>query len=142
MANWPCHHLYGQLAMSSFLWPIGPNLCFMAFGSHHLSLAISCSHRPFWTIIHLANPQANTPCFGPLGPFRLQGASGSSINHQGPGPYTFEYGVKGLNGLLGPFKPPTVSTAHGPQDPFGLNQMRTKGAKGAYQWGHLSPFLA
>ncbi|MBW0466697.1 hypothetical protein O181_006412 [Austropuccinia psidii MF-1] len=39
MANWPCHHFYGQLAMSSFLWPIGPFWCFMAFGPYPLSRA-------------------------------------------------------------------------------------------------------
>ncbi|MBW0558976.1 hypothetical protein O181_098691 [Austropuccinia psidii MF-1] len=30
---------YGQLAMSSVLWPIGPFLCFIAFGPYNLSLA-------------------------------------------------------------------------------------------------------
>ncbi|MBW0528464.1 hypothetical protein O181_068179 [Austropuccinia psidii MF-1] len=85
MDNWPCHQFYGLWAISPFFWP-------------------------FWPILHLTNPQANTLVLGLGGPFGLPGASGPSSHHQGLWPNPFDYGVYGLNGLFGPFRSPTAFT--------------------------------
>ncbi|MBW0561712.1 hypothetical protein O181_101427 [Austropuccinia psidii MF-1] len=126
---------YGQLAMSSFSWPIVPYWCFMAVRLHLLSLAnyspkphlwpqaISCSHWPFLPILHLSNPQANSFVLGLGGPSGLPGAFTPSSHHQGLWAHPFDYGGLGLSGLFGPFRPPTASMVHrpwsvGPLGPF------------------------
>ncbi|MBW0475174.1 hypothetical protein O181_014889 [Austropuccinia psidii MF-1] len=110
----------------------------MAFGPYSLSLAthgpkhhlwpqaISYNHWPFWLILHLTINQANTFVLGLGGPSGLSRASVPSSHHQGLWLNPVDYGVYGLNGLFGPFRPLMISMAHGlwdPQVPFGLNPM-------------------
>ncbi|MBW0575129.1 hypothetical protein O181_114844 [Austropuccinia psidii MF-1] len=52
--------------MSSFLWPIGPYWCFLAFGPHHLSLARSCIFGPFGQSFTSPTPRP-IPFFWALG---------------------------------------------------------------------------
>ncbi|MBW0507355.1 hypothetical protein O181_047070 [Austropuccinia psidii MF-1] len=106
MFNWQCHHYYGQLA-------------------------ISFSHWPLWTIIHITNPQANSLVLGLRGPSRLPGA-------YGPTPLTMR-----ILGHLDPLRPlqsvgrnprPTVHMplTLGPLGPFWPKSNEAKG-------GHVGP---
>ncbi|MBW0487101.1 hypothetical protein O181_026816 [Austropuccinia psidii MF-1] len=109
---------YGQLLTSLVLWSIGPFWCFMAFGPYHLSLDVwpqakSCSHWPFWPIIHLINTFV-------LG---LGGHPGPSSLHHGLRPNPFDHGVSGHKpqcmGLLGPFWPNSNEANHWSQTTSG-----------------------
>ncbi|MBW0570528.1 hypothetical protein O181_110243 [Austropuccinia psidii MF-1] len=110
-ANWSRHVLYGQLAPLGVLWflrhnPSQPS--FMASGHILPSLA-------FLAKFHLTNPQAFIFHFGPGGSFYLLGVSGPPSHHHWPLANPFHYGGLGLNGLFGPFRPPTASTVRKPR---------------------------
>ncbi|MBW0472033.1 hypothetical protein O181_011748 [Austropuccinia psidii MF-1] len=81
-------------------------------------------HWPFWPISNLANPQANTPKYGPGGSASLPGATD-------------------LNGIFRTFRPTMASTAHGPWDnsgPFWPNSNEAKRGQGGSPSAHLSLF--
>ncbi|MBW0565109.1 hypothetical protein O181_104824 [Austropuccinia psidii MF-1] len=75
-------------------------LCSMASG-HILPSLASLANR------HITNPQAFIFDFGP-------GGSGPPSHHLWFWDTPFHWGGLGLNGLIGPFRPPTASAAHGP----------------------------
>ncbi|MBW0508433.1 hypothetical protein O181_048148 [Austropuccinia psidii MF-1] len=98
-------------------------------------------HLPYPAFIGLIGQLFTSPTPRPLslflglgGIFSLPGAYAPSSHHHRPWPNPLYWGGFGLNGLLGPFRPPTSSTAHSPwghYSPFGPDPMRQKGAKGA-----------
>ncbi|MBW0574280.1 hypothetical protein O181_113995 [Austropuccinia psidii MF-1] len=105
-ANWSRHVLYGQLAPLGALWSLrhGPSQpSFIASGHILPSLA-------FLADFHLTNPQAFI--------FYLSGGSGPPSHHHWPLANPFHYGGFGLNGLFGPFRPPTASTVRRPIKPL------------------------
>ncbi|MBW0525453.1 hypothetical protein O181_065168 [Austropuccinia psidii MF-1] len=71
---------YVQLAISSFLWPIGPYWCFMAFGTHLLSLA-NHGLRPYPALIGLFGRSSTSPTARPIPSFW---ALGVHMDFQGP----------------------------------------------------------
>ncbi|MBW0475813.1 hypothetical protein O181_015528 [Austropuccinia psidii MF-1] len=83
----------------------------MASGHILLSLTYLANNPPH-------QPPGQYPFLGLGGPVSLPGASGASSHHQVPGSYPFYYEVKGLNGLVRPFRPPMVSMARGPHGPY------------------------
>ncbi|MBW0509387.1 hypothetical protein O181_049102 [Austropuccinia psidii MF-1] len=130
--NYSLTSFYGQLAMSSFLWLIGPYWCFLAFGPHHLSLALfgQSSTLPtpnpiplFWAWgIHLdfqgpLAPWAHPFYYGDFGPFRPPMASMVC----GLGPTTYLQGQVGLKPQLDPpapnLAPNLISPPNGQKDP-------------------------
>ncbi|MBW0557287.1 hypothetical protein O181_097002 [Austropuccinia psidii MF-1] len=63
---------------------------------------------------YFTNPQAFIFDFGPVGSFCLLGASRPPSPHPWIQGHPFHYCGFRLNGLFGPFRPPTAPTAHGP----------------------------
>ncbi|MBW0590605.1 hypothetical protein O181_130320 [Austropuccinia psidii MF-1] len=134
-ANWPRHIL---------LWPIAPLLAlygpighswkpssFMVSGHILPSLASLAN-------ILITNPQAFIFESGPGGSFCHLGASRPPSHHFWFWAIPFHQWSLGLNGLFGPFRPPTASAARGLRSvgqlgPFWPNPMRTKGGN------HLAP---
>ncbi|MBW0588688.1 hypothetical protein O181_128403 [Austropuccinia psidii MF-1] len=81
-------------------------------------------------------PPGHYPCFWAWGLFSLPGAYGPSSPPPGPLAQPLILWGFGLNSLFGPFRPPTASTARGPQSmgplgPFWPKSNGSKGAKGA-----------
>ncbi|MBW0515628.1 hypothetical protein O181_055343 [Austropuccinia psidii MF-1] len=121
MANWSILVLYG-------LWVTSPELAIYGLMPYPAliclfgQLSISSTPRPIPLVLGL----------GFLSPFQ---------GPEAPGPYPFDQGLKGH---LRPLQclQPAGRGPYGPWDPLGLNPMRSKGGKGAYQWAHLSTFLA
>ncbi|MBW0470106.1 hypothetical protein O181_009821, partial [Austropuccinia psidii MF-1] len=97
MANWPPWVFYGSYAIAPLnhqLWP----------------QAISCHHWPSWPISTSPTPRPSSFILGLGGSFYLPGGSGPPSHHHWPLANPFHYGGFGLNGLFGPFRPPTAST--------------------------------
>ncbi|MBW0530545.1 hypothetical protein O181_070260 [Austropuccinia psidii MF-1] len=108
--------IYGQSDISSALWEIGPLLVFIAFGPYTLSM-VTHGLRQYPATIGAFGQFSTSPTPRPMGFFPFS-------HHQFLCPNPFDYGVYGLNGLFGPFKPPMASMACGlwdPKPPFGLN---------------------
>ncbi|MBW0555825.1 hypothetical protein O181_095540 [Austropuccinia psidii MF-1] len=101
MANWPPWLFYGIHAITP------SNGHFMAPGHILPSLA-------FLANSHFTNPQAFIFDFGPGGSFCLLGASRPLSDNPWIQGHPFHYWGFGLNGLFGPFRPPTAPMAHGP----------------------------
>ncbi|MBW0520422.1 hypothetical protein O181_060137 [Austropuccinia psidii MF-1] len=107
MAYWACHQFYGQLDHFGSLWPLG-----------HITFhwPLMASGHILQPLALLANPPPHQPpgqylVFGPGRPSCLPRAYGPASNQRGLWPNHFDYGVKGLNGLFGPFRP----ELHNPQ---------------------------
>ncbi|MBW0587960.1 hypothetical protein O181_127675 [Austropuccinia psidii MF-1] len=127
MANWPPWVFYGSYT-TAHLWP---QPSFVA--SDHILPSFA-----FLANFHLTNPQAFTLDFGPGGFFCLPGVPRGPSHHPWLWATPFHWGGLGLNGLFGPFRPPTAPMACGPRSvgqlgPFWPNPMRPKGGN------HLAP---
>ncbi|MBW0590436.1 hypothetical protein O181_130151 [Austropuccinia psidii MF-1] len=101
MANWPPWVFYGIHAITP------SNGHFMASGHILPSLAFLVSS-------HFTNPQAFTFDFGPGGVILSSRALQAPSHHPWIHGHPFHYWCFGLNGLFGPFRPPTAPTARGP----------------------------
>ncbi|MBW0566188.1 hypothetical protein O181_105903 [Austropuccinia psidii MF-1] len=102
MVNWPTWVFYGIHAI------IPSHGHFMASGHILLPLALLANS-------HFTNPQAFIFDFGPGGSFWLLGACRPLAIILGSWATPFINGVFGLNGLFGPFRPPTARTDRGPR---------------------------
>ncbi|MBW0564594.1 hypothetical protein O181_104309 [Austropuccinia psidii MF-1] len=122
---WPSSLMAAAIQPGATMGPIGHVMSFMANWSpwvfyglyaiaplnHHLwPQAISCHHWPSW-------PISTSPTPRPGGSFYLPGGSGPPSHHHWPRPTPFHYGGFGLNGLFGPFRPPTASTVRTDRGP-------------------------
>ncbi|MBW0480989.1 hypothetical protein O181_020704 [Austropuccinia psidii MF-1] len=104
MANWPPWVSYGIYAIAPL--------------NHHLwPQAISCHHWPSWPISTSPTPRPSSFILGLGGSFYLPGGSGPPSHHHWPLANPFHYGGFGLNGLFGPFRPPTASTVRTDRGP-------------------------
>ncbi|MBW0503078.1 hypothetical protein O181_042793 [Austropuccinia psidii MF-1] len=124
--NWPHHILMANLAPSGALWHFG-----------HITIP--------WPPLP-STPRPLSLFLGLGGSLCLLGGSGTPSPHHCIWAHPFHQGGPDLNGLFGPFRPPTTSMVHGPQSighvlwsvgqlgAFWPNPMRQKGAKGAAQW--------
>ncbi|MBW0582312.1 hypothetical protein O181_122027 [Austropuccinia psidii MF-1] len=119
---------------------------------------------PYPAFIGVIGQFSTSPTARPLslvlrlwGLLSLPGAYGPSSHHQGPWTNPLYYGGFGLNGLFGPFRPPTASMAHGlrsmiPLGPFWPKSNEAKKGQGGsssspkvrwvqnHTWDHLSQF--
>ncbi|MBW0516306.1 hypothetical protein O181_056021 [Austropuccinia psidii MF-1] len=135
--------IYGQLAMSKVLWPIGPFWFFMAFGPYPLLLETN-GPRPYpaiiglWPILHLTNPQVNilvmglggnSSFWGPLDPLAITRALRTPPLIGGLWPLWPT--VWGTWDLLGPFWPKSNEAKRGQ----GGSPLAPKA-----KWEHLSLF--
>ncbi|MBW0522761.1 hypothetical protein O181_062476 [Austropuccinia psidii MF-1] len=109
-ANWSRHIFYGQLApLGVPLHPHHNNFQWPFYGLRPYPAAIGLLANSYFT-----NPQAFIFYFGPGGSFCLLGASRPPSPHPWIQGHPFHYWGFGLNGLFGPFRPPTAPTARGP----------------------------
>ncbi|MBW0568701.1 hypothetical protein O181_108416 [Austropuccinia psidii MF-1] len=95
MANWPPWVFFGIHAITPSNGHILPSLAFLANS-------------------HFTNPQAFIFDFGPGGSFSPLGASRPPSHHPWIQGHPFHYWGFGLNGLFGPFRPPTAPMVRGP----------------------------
>ncbi|MBW0512709.1 hypothetical protein O181_052424 [Austropuccinia psidii MF-1] len=101
-------------------------------------LAPSSNLWPSWLTLHLTNPQSITFFLGLGGPLDLPEAYGPWHNPL----YLWGFG---LNGLFGPFRPPTASTVDSPWSvgPLGPFWPKSKGVGHKlpnHKWAHLIQF--
>ncbi|MBW0522070.1 hypothetical protein O181_061785 [Austropuccinia psidii MF-1] len=101
VANWPPWVFHGIHAITP------SNGHFMASG--HILPPLAFLANSYFT-----NPQAFIFDFGPGGSFCLLGASRPPSPHPWIQGHPFHYWGFGLNGLFGPFRPPTAPMARGP----------------------------
>ncbi|MBW0563101.1 hypothetical protein O181_102816 [Austropuccinia psidii MF-1] len=101
MANWPPRVFHGTHTITP------SNGHFMASG--HILPPLAFLANSYFT-----NPQAFIFDFGPGASFCLLGASRPPSLHPWIQGHPFHYWGFGLNGLFGPFRPPTAPTAQGP----------------------------
>ncbi|MBW0512081.1 hypothetical protein O181_051796 [Austropuccinia psidii MF-1] len=103
-ANWPRHIFYGQLSPLCVLWhPCHNTFPWPFYGLSHILPSLA-----FLANSHFTNPQAFIFDFGLGGSFCLLGASRPPSPHPWIQGHPFHYWGFGLNGLFGPFGPPTA----------------------------------
>ncbi|MBW0536755.1 hypothetical protein O181_076470 [Austropuccinia psidii MF-1] len=130
---WPSSLMAAAIQPEAKLEPIGHVISFMAnwppwvfYGIHAIPPSkghfMASGHiLPSWAFLansHFTNPQAFIFDFGPWGSFCLLGASRPPGHHPCIQGHPFHYWTFGLNGLFGPFRPPTVPTVRRPFRPL------------------------